>query len=61
MTVMLIFITWCLIFVKQRLYELEHPALITEWKMNLDKSAYKEKEKEKQKPSEKNKPIVTFT
>ena len=29
-------------FVKQRLGELEHTALITYWKINMDKSEYKE-------------------
>ena len=54
MTVMLISITWIFLFDKQSLGELKHPALITEWKINTDKSAYKKQAKEKHKPSEKN-------
>ena len=54
MTVMLIIITWSLKqIVKQRLDEMEHPALITEWTSNMDKSDYKKQEKEEHKPSEK--------
>ena len=38
--------TW-IFFVKQRLDELEHPALITEWKNNTDKDYYKKQAKGK--------------
>ena len=44
MTVMLICITWtfCCCF-KQRIGALEYPALITDWKSNMDGSAYNER------------------
>ena len=38
-----------IVFVKQRLDELEYTSLITEWNSNMDKDARKKQEKEKRK------------
>ena len=45
MTTMLSPTTWSFIFIKQRHDELEHLSLITEWKSDMDKNAYKKQAK----------------